>query len=138
MSVAVSLSLGVSIRPAAGFLGAWVGTPILCVISACLACPSLTLATAPAVVLGLSVTHAAGSIGASARPVLVRLNLAQVRNVKVKGYIKAARAVGNPLLRIALRHVLSKVTARPVVQSTLSIRLLGDRLINDRHGSLAN
>jgi len=38
----------------------------------------------------------------------VRLTRAQVLNIKVEDYIEAARAVGNPPLRIALRHVLPK------------------------------
>jgi hypothetical protein len=46
---------------------------------------------------------------------------AQVLNLKVEDFIEAARAVGNPPLRIALRHVLPNVTAPLVVQATLAI-----------------
>jgi len=61
------------------------------------------------------------AIGISATPIFVRLTRAQVLNLKVEDYIEAARAVGNPPLRIALRHVLPNVTAPLIVQSTLAI-----------------
>jgi peptide/nickel transport system permease protein len=44
-----------------------------------------------------------------------------VLNVKVEDYIEAARAVGNPPLRIALRHVLPNIAAPVIVQATLAI-----------------
>jgi len=53
--------------------------------------------------------------------VFVRLTRAQVLNVRVEDYIEAARALGNPPLRVALRHVLPNVTAPLLVQATLAI-----------------
>ena len=61
------------------------------------------------------------AIGVSATPIFVRLTRAQVLNIKVEDFVEAARAVGNPLLRIALRHVLPNITAPLVVQATLAI-----------------
>ena len=61
------------------------------------------------------------AIGVSATPIFVRLTRAQVLDVKVEDYVEAARAVGNPPLRIALRHVLPNITAPLIVQATLAI-----------------
>ena len=61
------------------------------------------------------------AIGVSATPIFVRLTRAQVLNIKVEDFVEAARAVGNPPLRIALRHVLPNITAPLVVQATLAI-----------------
>ena len=121
VSVSISLLLGVPIGLAAGFLGGWVDALISRLTDAFLACPFLILAIALAAFLGPSLTNAMIAIGVSATPVFVRLTRAQVLNVKVEDYIEAARAVGNPPLRIALRHVLPNVTAPLVVQSTLAI-----------------
>jgi len=41
--------------------------------------------------------------------------------VKVEDYIEAARAVGNPNWRIALRHILPNILPALLVQATLSI-----------------
>ena len=61
------------------------------------------------------------AIGVSATLIFVRLTRAQVLNIKVEDFVEAARAVGNPPLRIALRHVLPNITAPLVVQATLAI-----------------
>jgi peptide/nickel transport system permease protein len=121
VSVSISLLLGVPIGLAAGFLGGWVDGVISRVTDAFLACPFLILAIALAAFLGPSLTNAMIAIGVSATPIFVRLTRAQVQGVKVEDYIEAARAVGNPPLRIALRHVLPNVTAPLIVQATLAI-----------------
>ena len=70
----------------------------------------MVLAIALAAFLGPSLSNAMIAIGVSATPIFVRLTRAQVINVKVEDYIEAARAVGNPPWRIALRHVLPNIT----------------------------
>jgi peptide/nickel transport system permease protein len=121
VSVSISLLLGVPIGLAAGFLGGGVDALISRVTDAFLACPFLILAIAMAAFLGPSLSNAMIAIGVSATPIFVRLTRAQVLNVKVEDYIEAARAVGNPPWRIALRHVLPNVTAPLIVQATLAI-----------------
>ena len=121
VSVGISLLLGVPIGLAAGFLGGWVDSVISRVTDAFLACPFLILAIAMAAFLGPSLRNAMIAIGVSATPIFVRLVRAQVINVRVEDYIEAARAVGNPPLRIALRHVLPNIMAPIIVQSTLAI-----------------
>jgi peptide/nickel transport system permease protein len=91
------------------------------ITDAFLACPFLILAIALAAFLGPSLSNAMIAIGVSATPIFVRLTRAQVINVKVEDYIEAARAVGNPPWRIALRHVLPNIAAPLIVQATLAI-----------------
>ncbi len=121
VSVSISLLLGVPLGLAAGFLGGYVDALISRVTDAFLACPFLILAIALAAFLGPSLTNAMIAIGISATPIFVRLTRAQVLNVTVEDYIEAARAVGNPPLRIAMRHVLPNITAPVIVQATLAI-----------------
>ena len=121
VSVSISLLLGVPIGLAAGFLGGFTDGLISRITDAFLACPFLILAIALAAFLGPSLTNAMIAIGVSATPIFVRLTRAQVLNIKVEDYIEAARAVGNPPLRIALRHVLPNITAPVMVQATLAI-----------------
>jgi peptide/nickel transport system permease protein len=121
VSVSISLLLGVPIGLLAGFVGGWVDALISRVTDAFLACPFLILAIAMAAFLGPSLANAMIAIGVSATPIFVRLTRAQVMGVKVEDYVEAARAVGNPPLRIALRHVLPNVAAPVIVQATLAI-----------------
>ena len=121
VSVSISLMLGIPIGLIAGFLGGPVDMLISRLTDAFLACPFLILAIAMAAFLGPSLTNAMVAIGISATPIFVRLTRAQVINVKVEDYIEAARALGNPPWRIAVRHVLPNAMAPLVVQATLAI-----------------
>ena len=121
VSVCISLSLGVPVGLLAGYVGGWTDTLIARFTDAMLACPFLILAIALAAFLGPSLTNAMVAIGISAAPIFVRLTRGQVMSVKVEDYVEAARAVGNPPLRIALRHILPNITAPLMVQATLAI-----------------
>ena len=121
VSVSISLLIGVPLGLLAGFVGGWVDMVIARITDAFLACPFLILAIALAAFLGPSLSNAMMAIGISAAPIFVRLTRGQVMQVKVEDYIEAARAVGNPPWRIALRHVLPNTLPPILVQATLAI-----------------
>ena len=121
VSVTISLALGVPIGMLAGYVGRWVDALISRITYAMLACPFLILAIALAAFLGPSLTNAMIAIGISATPVFIRLTRAQVLSAKSEDYVEAARALGNPHLRIALRHIFPNIVAPLIVQATLAI-----------------
>jgi peptide/nickel transport system permease protein len=121
VSVGIAISLGVPIGLLAGYVGGWVDSLISRFTDAMLAVPFLILAIALAAFLGPSLTNAMIAIGVSATPIFIRLTRAQVLSVKVEDYIEAARAVGNPHWRIALRHILPNILPPLIVQATLTI-----------------
>jgi len=121
VSVSISLALGVPIGMAAGYLGRWIDALVSRITDAMLACPFLILAIALAAFLGPSLTNAMIAIGISATPVFIRLTRAQVLAAKSEDYVEAARALGNPHLRIALRHIFPNIVAPLIVQATLAI-----------------
>jgi peptide/nickel transport system permease protein len=71
--------------------------------------------------LGVPIGMLAGYLGISATPVFIRLTRAQVLAAKSEDYVEAARALGNPHLRIALRHIFPNIVAPLIVQATLAI-----------------
>ncbi len=121
VSVSISLSLGVPIGMLAGYLGRWPDAIISRITDAMLACPFLILAIALAAFLGPSLTNAMIAIGISATPIFIRLTRGLVLSTKVEDYVEAARAIGNPPLRIAFRHILPNIAAPLMVQATLAI-----------------
>jgi peptide/nickel transport system permease protein len=121
VSVTISLALGVPIGMLAGYVGRWVDALISRITDAMLACPFLILAIALAAFLGPSLTNAMIAIGISATPIFIRLTRAQVLSAKSEDYVEAARALGNPHLRIALRHIFPNIVAPLIVQATLAI-----------------
>jgi peptide/nickel transport system permease protein len=121
VSVLISLSIGVPVGLLAGYAGGKVDMLIARLTDAVLACPFLILAIALAAFLGPSLTNAMIAIGISATPVFVRLTRAQTMSMKAEDFVLAARAIGNPPWRIALRHVLPNVVPALIVQATLAI-----------------
>jgi len=121
VSVSISMVLGIPIGLLAAYVGGWTDSVISRFTDAMLAVPFLILAIALSAFLGPSLNNAMIAIGVSAMPVFIRLTRAQVMQTKVEDYVEAARAVGNPHWRIALRHILPNVMPPLIVQATLSI-----------------
>jgi len=121
VSVLISLSIGVPVGLLAGYAGGKVDMLIARLTDALLACPFLILAIALAAFLGPSLTNAMIAIGISATPVVIRLTRGQTMALKAEEFVLAARAIGNPPWRIALRHVLPNVIPALIVQATLAI-----------------
>ena len=121
VSVAIAIAVGVPLGLAAGTAGGLVDGLISRYADAMLACPFLILAIALAAFLGPSLTNAMVAIGVTATPIFVRLTRGQVLTVKAEDYIEAARALGNPRWRVALRHILPNVMPALLVQASLTV-----------------
>jgi peptide/nickel transport system permease protein len=121
VSISIALTFGVPIGLLAGYGGRWIDALIGRITDAMLAVPFLILAIALAAFLGPSLNNAMIAIGVTATPIFVRLTRGQVMSVKVEDYVEAARAVGNPPVRIALRHILPNILPALIVQATISI-----------------
>jgi peptide/nickel transport system permease protein len=121
VSVLISLSIGVPAGVFAGYAGGAVDLLISRVTDALLACPFLILAIALAAFLGPSLRNAMIAIGISATPAFVRLARGTTLAVKAEEFVLAARAIGNPPWRVAVRHVLPNIVPPLIVQATLAI-----------------
>src|SRR5579864_744597 len=121
VSVLISLSIGIPAGLLAGYAGGTIDMLISRVTDALLACPFLILAIALAAFLGPSLGNAMIAIGISATPVFVRLTRGTTLAIKAEEFVLAARAIGNPPWRIALRHALPNIVPPLLVQATLAI-----------------
>ena len=121
VSVGIALGVGVPLGLLAGYAGGWIDSVLSRIVDAMLAVPFLILAIALAAFLGPSLTNAMIAIGVTATPIFVRLTRGQTLAAKVEDYVEAARAVGNPHWRIALRHVLPNIVPPLLVQMSLAI-----------------
>jgi peptide/nickel transport system permease protein len=54
-------------------------------------------------------------------PIYIRLTRSEVLSQRVRGYVEAARALGNTELTIAVRHVLPNSLAPALIQSSVTI-----------------
>ncbi|HYG87824.1 MAG TPA: ABC transporter permease [Azospirillum sp.] len=119
--VVIAMGIGVPVGLLAGYAGGMTDALIGRFTDAMLACPFLILAIAIAAFLGPSLANVMMAVGLSATPIFVRLTRGQVLSTKAEDYVTAARALGNPHWRIALRHVLPNVLPPLLVQATLTV-----------------
>ena len=121
VSVGIAGGIGVPVGLAAGFLGGWTDIVVGRLVDAMLACPFLILAIALAAFLGPNLTNAMIAIGVTAAPVFVRVARGATLDAATNDYVEAARALGNPPWRVALRHVAPNIIPPVLVQATLAI-----------------
>jgi len=121
VSVGIAVGAGVPLGLLAGYAGGWIDTILSRIVDAMLAIPFLILAITLSAFLGPSLSNAMIAIGVTATPVFIRLTRGQTLGAKVEDYVEAARAVGNPHWRIAVRHLLPNIVPPLLVQASLAI-----------------
>ena len=121
VSVTIAAGVGVPLGLLAGFAGGMIDLVIGRLIDAMLAIPFLILAIALAAFLGPSLQNAMIAIGVTATPVFVRISRGATMDAATNDYVEAARALGNPPWRVAVRHVLPNIVPPLMVQATLAI-----------------
>ena len=121
VSVSIAAGVGVPVGLMAGFLGGVTDSVIGRIVDAMLACPFLILAIALAAFLGPSLSNAMIAIGVTAAPVFARVARGAAMDAATNEYVEAARALGNPPWRVALRHVAPNIVPPVLVQATLAI-----------------
>ena len=121
VSVLIAAGIGVPLGLLAGFAGGVADAVIGRVVDAMLACPFLILAIALAAFLGPALSNAMIAIGVSAAPIFVRVARGATMDAATNEYVEAARALGNPPWRVAVRHVLPNIVPPVLVQATLAI-----------------
>jgi peptide/nickel transport system permease protein len=121
VSVLIAAGIGVPAGLLAGFAGGWIDTVLSRVVDAMLACPFLILAIALAAFLGPDLTNAMIAIGVSTAPRFMRVARAATLDASSNDYVEAARAIGNPGWRVAVRHILPNIVPPVLVQGTLAI-----------------
>lgn len=120
ISVLIAGGIGVPAGLAAGFAGGWVDAVLSRIVDAMLACPFLILAIALAAFLGPSLGNAMIAIGVTYCPQFMRVARAATLDAASNDYVEAARALGNPAWRVAVRHIAPNILPPVLVQGTLA------------------
>lgn len=121
VSVAIAGGIGVPLGLIAGFARGWADALIGRLVDAMLAVPYLILAIALAAFLGPSLGNVMIAIGVTFSPYFARVARGAALDVGAQEFVEAARALGNPPWRVAIRHVLPNIMPPVLVQSTLAI-----------------
>ena len=138
----ISLQIGFAVALVTGVLGVVIGAasgyfrrldgPIMRLMDAFMAFPSIILAIAISSVLGASVTNVIIALSIAATPHTARIVRASVIVVREMEYVEAARALGASHLRILLRHILANSLAPLVVRMTyvFAVAILNEAVLS--------
>jgi peptide/nickel transport system permease protein len=110
---------GIAVGLLAGYLGGPVDAVITGITDILFAFPSLALALAIAVLLGVSTENLILALAIIYAPTMVRITRGAVLAVREQVYVEAATLVGCSTPRILSRHILPNVIAPAIVQLTV-------------------
>jgi peptide/nickel transport system permease protein len=117
----LSLLLGVALGAAAGLLGRAVDEVLMRLVDVLLAFPGILLSVFITSVLGPAIAHVVLALVITGWVPYARLVRAQVRSLRQREYVEAARALGASPPRILARHLLPNMASPIVVQATFSL-----------------
>ena len=118
-SVGLALLAGVPLGLVAGYAEGALDQLIMRPLDVLMAFPAILLAIALMSVFGTGVALVALSLAVVYTPIVGRVVRASVLAVKVEIYVDGARALGAPVLRVVLRHILPNAATPILVQASV-------------------
>jgi peptide/nickel transport system permease protein len=120
-SVALSLLLGAPLGAVAGYAGGALDEVVMRATDVVLAFPGILLAIFITAVLGPSLENVIVALCATGWTGYARLARAQVRALRERDFVHAARALGASPARIVFRHLLPNAAFPLIVQATFAL-----------------
>lgn len=117
----MATTIGLTLGMISGFFGGRVDTLVQRLTDVFLTVPPLILAMAVSAALGPSLINVVWAISLVWWPGYCRLTRAEVLHKKQEVFVEAARAIGAPIHRIILRHVLPNILTPVVVKATMDV-----------------
>ena len=118
-SVALALLAGVPLGLVAGYAEGALDQLIMRPLDVLMSFPAILLAIALMSVFGTGVALVALSLAVVYTPIVARVVRAAVLAVKVEVYVDGARALGAPVGRLVLRHILPNAATPVLVQASV-------------------
>jgi peptide/nickel transport system permease protein len=119
--VFISAVVGIALGAAAGYAGGRIDNALGRVMDVLLAFPGILLAIALVAVLGPSLTNVVLALVVIGWVGYARLVRGQVLKIRELEYVQAARALGAPVSRVLLRHVIPAAMPAVIVQATIGM-----------------
>ena len=123
VAVSIALVLGLIFGLAAGLMEGWIDQIIMLFMDSLLSFPTILLAMTVIAVMGYGLPQVMVALGIVFSPVFARLIRAETLLVKTEGYVESSRALGTPLLKTVVLHILPNIAGRVVVQCAVTFAL---------------
>ena len=118
---ALSLALGVSLGLVAGYYRNWATGLLMRASDVLQSFPVFISAMILVALAGRSTVNIVIALALLYTPIYIRRTRSEVMSQKARGYVEAARAMGNSEAAIAFRHVLPNSLSPALIQSSVTI-----------------
>lgn len=120
-AVGIACAIGIPLGLAAGLRGGWVDFVVMRIVEVMVAFPGILFAMFLVSVTGGGIRNIILAIGVTTWVTICRLTRSQLLSLREQEFILAARSLGVPEWRIAVRHMLPNAIAPLIVVITLAI-----------------
>jgi oligopeptide transport system permease protein len=120
-AVGIACAIGIPLGLAAGLRGGWVDFGVMRLVEVMVAFPGILFAMFLVTITGGGVRNIILAIGVTTWVTLCRLTRSQLLSLREQEFVQAARCLGVPEARIAIRHMLPNAMAPLIVAITLAI-----------------
>jgi peptide/nickel transport system permease protein len=121
IAVGMALLIGVPLGAIAGGLGGVMDEIIMRITDVFLSFPPLLLAIAISAFMGPNLRNAMLAIIISWWPWYTRIIRGQAVSIRERQFVRAARAIGTPKMKIIFKHILPNTFAPVIVQASMDI-----------------
>jgi peptide/nickel transport system permease protein len=121
LAAALTVALGTGIGAIAGWAGRWIDALLMRVADAILAIPRLPLLMIASVILRPSVPLLIVLVASVSWMESARVVRAEVQSLTRRGFVEAARAMGDGATMVMWRHILPNILPTVIVATTLAV-----------------
>jgi peptide/nickel transport system permease protein len=123
VSVSIAAAVGMIVGLTAGLAAPAVDQTLMLLMDSLLSFPTILLAITVVSFLGYGLLQVMLAIGVIYSPVFARLVRAETLSLRHEGYVEASRALGTPILKIVVRHIVPNLLGRVIVQGSITFAL---------------
>ena len=120
-AVSIAAIIGTAVGLSAGYFGGWIDMAISRVLDVMLAFPGLLLALTVIAAIGPGLNNAMIALGVAGIPSYARVVRGTTLAARELGYVRAARSLGMPDLRVMTRHIFPNIVSPILIMGTMGL-----------------
>ncbi len=123
VSVSIAVFIGIIVGLIAGLSKSIIDNILMLIMDSILSFPTVLLAITVVSFMGYGLSQVMIAIGVIYSPVFARIVRAETLAIKTEGYIEASRALGSPIFKIVVIHIIPNLLGRVIVQCAITFAL---------------
>ena len=123
VAVSIAVSIGMIVGLIAGLANRSIDNLLMLLMDSLLSFPTILLAITVVSFLGYGLLQVMLAIGVIFSPVFARLVRAETLAIKTESYVEASRALGSPIIKTVIKHIIPNLLGKVIVQCSITFAL---------------